>query len=155
MSTDTMEIYLVFELPVSNGKNIDLYSSDMISWYLSAFPNQKTHTISVIHALLQVFAEHNFVANLFSEHIVNNNSSALASQVMTEQTQASGTKIDHETMKHAWTTVIIECNHQKHRAILKFIFAVDTPHPDRCINFYLITFFYVPPVQKTDTCEIT
>ena len=75
--------------------------------------------------------------------------------MMTEQMQASGTKIDHETMKQAWTTAIIECNRQKHRAILKFIFAVDIPHPDRSINFYLITFIYVPQVQKTDTCEIT
>ena len=71
-----MEIILVVELPTSHDYSYELKTCDAFSQYSFAVPLRKPDTTSVVHALLQIYAQHAYLY----KHILGDEGTAFTSQ---------------------------------------------------------------------------
>ena len=127
---DVLEIYLVGDLPPSNGFTHVLTACDYFSRYLFAVPIRKPDTKSVVEALVQNFTQHSYVPKIIS----TDKGSTFTSQLFNSLMESAGIKIEHATVKLAQTIGMVKRSHQKLKQILKINVSADSPQWHKYVN---------------------
>ena len=121
--TDLMEVDIVGPLPASNVFTHILTAIDVFSPHLFAVPLRKPDTLSVVNALLSIFAKYAYVPT----YILTDKGSVITAELFQQLTKAIGIEISQATKKHAQTIGMVERSHAKLKKILKIHVNVDRP----------------------------
>ena len=132
--TDLLEVDIVGPLPTSNGFTHILTAIDVILRYLFAVPLRKPDTISVVTALLSVFAKHAYVPM----HILTDKGSVSTANCSNKLLKPPTFKSPMQ-LKHAQTIGMVEKSHAKIKKILKIHVNIDRQQCDRYVDIATMT----------------